>query len=710
MLRHALVCAVVAVGLTACGGSGNDSSNIAPITTSDPPTAQATQSPPDTAPTISGVPAASVVAGADYAFTPTASDAEGNTLTFSIANMPTWATFDATTGKLSGTPSAANVGQYNGITISVSDGTDSASVGPFNINVTAAPSGSGPKANTPPVISGAPPVSVVANQAYTFTPTASDADGDSLSFTIANKPAWASFSSTTGKLSGTPTNADEKTYLNISISVSDGQATASLPPFSVGVTAPPDQAPTISGSPATTGVVGTAYSFTPTATDADGTRLTFAIKNKPTWATFSTSTGALTGTPTTTGTYGNIVITVSDGALTASLPAFSIVVSSAPSKPPTSPTSPTISGSPTTAINAGVAYGFTPITTDPSGKTLTFSIQNKPSWATFNTSTGALSGTPSSAQTGTYSNILISVSDGTASASLPAFSIVVSAPPAPPTISGSPAKSVVAGSPYGFTPVASDPAGKTLTFSIQNEPSWASFNSRTGALSGTPSSGDVGTDANIVIKVSNGTLSASLPAFSITVSAAQSGSGTASPPTISGQPATSVTAGSAYGFTPSASDPAGKTLTFSIQNKPSWATFSISTGALSGTPASSDVGTYSGIVISASDGTLSAALPAFTITVGAGQPSPTTTGTATVSWVPPTQNTDGSALTNLAGYTIHYGTSASNLTSTVQVPGTALTSYTVSGLTSGTWYFAVTAYNSAGGQSVLSTVGSKTIP
>jgi hypothetical protein len=99
-----------------------------------------------------------------------------------------------------------------------------------------------------------------------------------------------------------------------------------------------------------------------------------------------------------------------------------------------------------------------------------------------------------------------------------------------------------------------------------------------------------------------------------------------SAPQISGTPSTSVNAGSAYSFTPSASDPGGGALSFSIQNSPSWARFSSSTGQLTGTPASSDVGTYSGITISVSDGHASASLPAFSIAV-ANSPSSTSATT-----------------------------------------------------------------------------------
>jgi hypothetical protein len=188
----------------------------------------------------------------------------------------------------------------------------------------------------------------------------------------------------------------------------------------------------------------------------------------------------------------------------------------------TNPGPPTISGTPGTSVQAGQSYSFTPTTTDPSGGTLTFSVTNKPSWATFSSTTGALTGTPASSNAGTDSNITISVSDGTQSASLAAFSIVVTATQAAasPTISGTPGTSAQAGQSYSFKPTTTDPSGGTLTFSITNKPSWATFSSTTGALTGTPSNTDAGTDSNITISVSDGTHSASLPAFSIAVSAA----------------------------------------------------------------------------------------------------------------------------------------------------------------------------------------------
>jgi Putative Ig domain len=554
--------------------------------------------------------------------------------------------------------------------------------------------------NHPPEISGTPPASVEAGQPYSFKPQASDEDQDFLEFSITNAPSWSQFSAETGELSGTPTDASVGDSQEITITVSDGRDTRSIGPFKIRVnphnqTPPPaNTPPTISGAPATSVTAGQTYRFQPSASDANGDTLMFSISNRPAWASFSTSSGMLSGTPAAgnVAAYSNIVISVSDGRAIASLPAFSIQVNS-------NNRAPTISGSPAASVQATQTYSFQPSASDPDNDTLTYSIANRPSWATFSSSTGRLSGTPTSDNVGNYSNIVVSVSDGQASASLPAFSINVTAVPnRAPTISGTPPTNATAGSAYTFTPTASDPDRDTLGFTIQNKPSWASFDTSTGRLSGTPTTSNIGTYSNIVISVSDSRASTSLPAFTITV-------GGNRPPTISGTPATSVNANAAYTFQPTGADPDGDTLTYSVQNRPTWATFSTSTGRLTGTPTAAQAGTYSNIAISVSDGTASASLPAFTITV-----AQATNGSATLSWTPPTQNTDGSSLTDLAGFRVVYGTSASTLSQIVEIANPGVATYLVSGLTSGTWYFAVKAYSSTGAESDASNVASKSIP
>ncbi len=82
--------------------------------------------------------------------------------------------------------------------------------------------------------------------------------------------------------------------------------------------------------------------------------------------------------------------------------------------------------------------------------------------------------------------------------------------------------------------------------------------------------------------------------------------------------------------------------------------------------------------------------------------------TAVLSWTAPTQNVDGSALTNLAGYKVYWGTTPLTYSSSASVSGAGTTSYTTN-LAPGTWYFAVSALDSTGGESAKTNEVSKTV-
>jgi len=175
-------------------------------------------------------------------------------------------------------------------------------------------------------------------------------------------------------------------------------------------------------------------------------------------------------------------------------------------------------------------------------------------------------------------------------------------------------------------------------------------------------------------------------------------------PTITGLPPSNILEGESYEFTPSASDADGDTLEFSIARKPAWASFDPATGRLAGTPNAQDVGNFTNIGISVSDGQDSAALTGFHITVNG-----IALGAATLSWNPPTENTDGSSLTNLAGYRIYYGRNASNPGQSVVVNNPGLTRYVVENLSPAKWYFTMTSVNAGGVESGRSPTVSKTI-
>ena len=268
-----------------------------------------------------------------------------------------------------------------------------------------------------------------------------------------------------------------------------------------------------------------------------------------------------------------------------------------------------------------------------------------------------------------------------------------------PVISGAPATSVLAGSGYRFQPTASDANKDVLTFRISGKPLWAAFSSATGTLSGTPSVAYVGSYANIIVSVSDGKVTKSLPAFAITVSAPAAANHA---PTIAGAPVTAAQAGQPYAFKPTAADADGDALTFSIANKPAWASFDATTGTLYGTPADANGSSDANVVITVSDGKASASLAAFSITVAAAP-----TQSVTLNWTPPTQNVDGSPVTDLAGFKVAYGAASGQYSSMLNLPSASINSVVVEGLATGTWYFVVKAVNVAGIESDYSAEVSK---
>jgi hypothetical protein len=97
-------------------------------------------------------------------------------------------------------------------------------------------------------------------------------------------------------------------------------------------------------------------------------------------------------------------------------------------------------------------------------------------------------------------------------------------------------------------------------------------------------------------------------------------------------------------------------------------------------------------------------------TSGSGSSGATTSPTnVTLSWSAPTENTNGSALTNLTGYIIYYGTSAGAMTQTIDINTVGMLTYVVDNLSTGSWYFQIVAVNAAGVQSSPSATVSASI-
>ena len=479
--------------VTAYTTDGQESSYSAPVSSAATIVNQA--------PSFNPLSPQSVAENSLLSFTVSASDPDGDALTYSASNLPQGATFNASTRTFSWTPTYTQSGNYQ-VTFAVSDGqlTASQTVGIGVTNVDRAP-----------VFSATAPQSVAENSALSFTVSASDPDNDTLTYSASGLPKGATFNASTKTFSWTPSYTQSGNY-QVTFTVSDGQLTASQT-VGIGVTNV-DRAPVFSSTAPQSVAENSSLSFTISASDPDNDTLTYSASGLPKGATFNASTRTFAWTPSYTqaGSY-NVAFTASDGTLSATQ-SVAITVTNVDRAPVFSATAPQ-------SVAENSALSFTVSASDPDNDTITYSASALPKGASFNASTHTFSWTPSSSQAGSY-NVTFAASDGTLSATQ-SVAITVTSVAQAPTISGSPSTSATVGSGYVFVPTAKDADSSAhLTFSIANKPTWAIFDTATGSLQGTPASGDVGTSAPITISVSDGTLSASLAPFTITVQSASS--------------------------------------------------------------------------------------------------------------------------------------------------------------------------------------------
>lgn len=200
-----------------------------------------------------------------------------------------------------------------------------------------------------------------------------------------------------------------------------------------------------------------------TATDSDGTIESKQASTNNGMATINAD-GTITYTPDLN-FYGTDVITVvvkdNDNAIAMKTCNVTIIEVNDP---------PTIEGTPSTIASVGLNYSFTPVAADVDGDVLTFSITNLPSWATFDTTTGTLSGTPATGDDAIYENIVISVNDGRGGvASIPVFSITVKDNNEAPLLNTPiPDQTIQEGEVYTYdiSPHFQDPNGNPLTYAM----------------------------------------------------------------------------------------------------------------------------------------------------------------------------------------------------------------------------------------------------
>ncbi|PXA04418.1 hypothetical protein DDZ13_07760 [Coraliomargarita sinensis] len=426
------------------------------------------------------------------AVTLTASDVEGDALTYMVTGAPTNGTLSGTAPDLTYTPNA----NYNGsdsFTFVANDGTVDSNTATVSITVNAV--------NDTPVFTSDPFSAGDATEDAAYSDTiagsATDADGDTLTYALVSPATWLSVASD-GTLNGTPTN-DDVGANSFTVSVSDGTAPAVEATLNITVINTNDAS--VANDDSATVDEDSSVVVTLTATDVDvGDTLTYTVVTGPTNGSLSGTAPDLTYTPNAdyNGT-DSFTFTANDGTVDSNTATVSITVNAVNDTP--------VADDQSVSTDEDIAAAVTLTASDVDiGDTLTYSVVAAPSNGILSGTAPSLTYTPNSNYNGTDS-FTFKANDGTVDSNTATVSITINPINDAPVFASDPFSTGEATEDAAYSDTiagsASDVEGETITYAKVDGPAWLAVASD-GTLSGTPGSADVGSNS-FMVSASDGT-------------------------------------------------------------------------------------------------------------------------------------------------------------------------------------------------------------
>lgn len=541
-------------------------------------------------PVLASIGNKTILEGATLSFDVTASDGDGDPLTYTVNNLPSGAGFNTITGAFSWTPALNQSGSYS-VTFTVTDGSDT-DTETINITVTDV------AVNQAPILTSIGNKGVDEGDTQYIPINATDPNGDSLVYSASNLPSGAIFDDASRMFTWSP-SFDQAGVYNVTFSVSDGNDNDSE---TILITVTDVNRPPILSSIGTQTIgEGSQLTFTITGSDPDDDALNYSAEGLPDGATFNSTTRFFSWIPEfqiseNTRVYP-VTFNVSDGVADDS-ETVTINVTNVNR-------APVLDSIGSQVLTEGEPYNLLINATDPDSNPIIYSATTLPPGSVFIPSTSSFSWIPGSDQSGNY-DVTFTASDGSLSDS-ETVTFTVNNGNEAPVLDVIGAKSIAENSPLTFVVSANDINGDSLNYSASGLPDGAVFDAEQQSFYWTPDYSQAGT-FTVTITVTDGVFS-DFETVEITVTNSNR------TPVISGIPGGSVMATTNYSFTPVASDPDGDSMTFAIVNKPNWATFNSDTGELSGIPTEDQIGSSADIIISVSDSSDSSSLSPFSIDV-----------------------------------------------------------------------------------------------
>lgn len=334
----------------------------------------------NSAPTISSSPSGLATVGVQYAYQIEATDPDGDLLTYGLSEAPTGMTITSD-GLVTWTPLQAQLGAHD-VAMTVSDSFGYVVTQSLTVNVVAA----GP--NGSPIITSDPLTYGVPNMLYSYQVTASDPDGDALTFGLPTAPAGMTLSPN-GLIQWTPTIIGS---YDVVVTVVDVTGNGQAQTFTVDVNT--QSIPEITSTPTTTATVGANYAYDVQGYDMDGDTLAYSLSVAPAGMQIGSANGVIVWSPTVSQVGANsVTVQVDDMRGGVASQSFVITVSDVGANQP-----PVVTSVPSSFAREGQVYTYQVEATDPNNDTLNYTLLSGPADASVG-SDGLLLWTPMSVDT-----------------------------------------------------------------------------------------------------------------------------------------------------------------------------------------------------------------------------------------------------------------------------------------------------------------------
>ncbi len=555
-------------------------------------------------PTITSAWPIEVPLGEQYVYTVVAEDPDGDALRYFIDEdrCPEDMVINMMTGRLTWMPSAPFVDTTVSCLLGVVDTGDLVDLQTISFRVV-----EGANQNSDPVITSSPSLVGSAGQLYAYNVTASDPDGDNLSYELLSGPNGARFVQQ-GPVNGiawlVPEGAEGDSFA-FEIVVRDGNGGSVNQAWTVTVgEGDANQPPVITSSPGLAAAPDLLYQYQIQAFDLDRDRMTYALLGGPVGATMDNQAGTLRWTPTEgqQGQSFSFRIEVRDENDGTAEQSWTVEVTGEP--PPPQNRAPVIITEPPTEAEVGVEYRYAAEANDPDGDPLFWVLpeeQSPPEGMEVDAATGLVTWTPGEELDGRSVSVTLAVWDGVLW-DAQVFQIGVGRPAAntAPQFTSSPPNQATAGEQFEYRATAEDPDGDPVFFGfVDDEECPFEVNSNTGMVTWTPSNALIGqTIACILVVVDPGEL-ADTQALSLTVT---DGAPANNPPVIISEPQDRVTEGQSYRYDARGEDEDEDRLTWRLTAGPPSAVLNPASGLLVWTPSDIDLGRTVSFAIELSDG------------------------------------------------------------------------------------------------------------